>query len=233
MSALASASRTALRFANPPLAFCTAGPVRTVAPTVGLARLALVNSSPASPSPLLSSSSRVSPPRTARYATAASAPAGQQITWNDFFRFRQERKTAERVGGILGGIAGFVGGTYYFGTLFLDFDPTEMVFGVLDPAIAYTLGAMAAGAAGAAAGIFAGGAMWALVRRSAQASLKAREKDFFERIKKNRVVPTAQAVGNTAPDFYGEKIKDVRGYRKWIRAQRKVRAARPLSIDCE
>lgn len=117
-----------------------------------------------------------------------------------------------------------------------EFDPTDMVFGVLDPAIAYTLGAMAMGAAGAALGIFAGSAAWGIVRSSAQAGMKAREKEFFARIKANRVIPSSQAVSNASPDFYGEKITSLRGYRKWLKSQNKVghgcRCASRLSPRC-
>lgn len=104
-----------------------------------------------------------------------------------------------------------------------EFDPTAYVFGVLDPAIAYTLGAMAMGAAGVGLGILGTGAIWSLVRSSVQAGMKLRERDFFNRIKANRAVPTSQAVSNAAPDFYGEKIKNVKDYRKWLKAQRKYK----------
>jgi import inner membrane translocase subunit TIM23 len=93
---------------------------------------------------------------------------------------------------------------------------------MLDPAIAYTLGAMGVGIAGIAVGIFAGGGLWSVVRGSAQTAMKQRERDFFSRIKANRAVPSSQAVSNAAPDFYGEKIKSVKDYRKWLRSQRKV-----------
>lgn len=118
---------------------------------------------------------------------------------------------------------GFVGGTYYFGIV-VDFDPTAMVFGVLDPAIAYSLGALAIAAAGAVAGSAAGGIIWNLVRSSAQAGFKIKEKKFLERVKKNRVIPTGQAVqaGGQAIDWYGEKVTSVNGYRKWLQTQRKV-----------
>lgn len=43
---------------------------------------------------------------------------------------------------------------------------------------------------------------------------------FFNRIKHHRVDPTASSLANPPPDYYGEKIGSVAGYRRWLKDQR-------------
>jgi len=40
------------------------------------------------------------------------------------------------------------------------------------------------------------------------------------RIRKYRVDPTTSSMQNPVPDYYGEKITSVLGYRNWLRDQR-------------
>lgn len=47
-----------------------------------------------------------------------------------------------------------------------------------------------------------------------------KERDFFDRIKKYRVDPTSSSMQNPVPDYYGEKITSVAGYRRWLKDQR-------------
>lgn len=47
-----------------------------------------------------------------------------------------------------------------------------------------------------------------------------KETEFFARIKKNRVDPSASGASNPVPDFYGENISSVAGYRQWLKDQR-------------
>ena len=52
------------------------------------------------------------------------------------------------------------------------------------------------------------------------AELRSKERDFFERIRKNRVDPASSSMQNPVPDYYGEKIVSVQGYRAWLKDQR-------------
>jgi len=47
-----------------------------------------------------------------------------------------------------------------------------------------------------------------------------KEKEFFARIKKYRVDPATSSINNPIPDYYGEKIGSVIGYRRWLKDQR-------------
>ena len=42
--------------------------------------------------------------------------------------------------------------------------------------------------------------------RGNPAPLEVMDREFFNRIKRNRVDPSFQSVNNPAPDFYGEKV---------------------------
>ncbi|KAL2161678.1 hypothetical protein VTH06DRAFT_8240 [Thermothelomyces fergusii] len=50
--------------------------------------------------------------------------------------------------------------------------------------------------------------------------MAVKESEFFARIKKHRVDPSASSMRNPVPDFYGEKISSVADYRQWLKDQR-------------
>ena len=50
--------------------------------------------------------------------------------------------------------------------------------------------------------------------------LLQKEKDLYARIKKHRVDPSGGSSANPVPDYYGEKIGSVQGYRNWMKDQR-------------
>lgn len=47
-----------------------------------------------------------------------------------------------------------------------------------------------------------------------------KEKEFFDRIRRYRVDPSSNSIANPVPDYYGEKIGSVQGYRQWLKDQR-------------
>ena len=51
---------------------------------------------------------------TALSASFSSAAASVSLPWGHYFKLRNERKTAERVGGVLGGAMAFGYGSFYF-----------------------------------------------------------------------------------------------------------------------
>jgi import inner membrane translocase subunit TIM23 len=61
-----------------------------------------------------------------------------------------------------------------------------------------------------------------IYRVSWERELTPKQKDsgFFNRIKRHRVDPTASSLANPPPDYYGEKIGSVTGYRRWLKDQR-------------
>lgn len=57
-----------------------------------------------------------------------------------------------------------------------------------------------------------------------------KERDFFARIRKYRVDPTSSSMQNPVPDYYGEKITSVAGYRNWLKDQRAFNKKRGRSF---
>ncbi|SAM06853.1 hypothetical protein [Absidia glauca] len=51
-------------------------------------------------------------------------------------------------------------------------------------------------------------------------AMDARDKTFYEHIKKNRADARLNSIRNPVPDYYGEKIQSVEDYRSWLRKQR-------------
>lgn len=117
------------------------------------------------------------------------------------------------VGGIVGGLAG---------GMFLGSGVAEPLLGQvpLDPFV--TLGLMTFGfsALGWLVGPSMGNAVFYAWKRQFRTQMTTKEVQFFARIKKNRVDPTNSSAGNPVPDFYGEKISSVAGYRQWLKDQR-------------
>ena len=125
--------------------------------------------------------------------------------------------------GIPGAAAGTLGFSLYAGTLKLE--PTDAIFG-LDPMVALGLGGVGCGVVGFFAGSFLSGVVWRLVRPTAAAQMDLRKTEFHEHVTRMRAPPetlpiSGGGVGVPTPDFYGEKVTSVAGYREWLRKQRR------------
>ncbi|TPX77633.1 hypothetical protein CcCBS67573_g01109 [Chytriomyces confervae] len=72
--------------------------------------------------------------------------------------------------------------------------------------MAYSLGALGVGVLGGVAGVFAGTAVRILE------AIDAKDVEFFK-----------SDSANPMPDYYGESIKSVQGYRAWLKKQRNYR----------
>lgn len=90
----------------------------------------------------------------------------------------------------------------------------------LDPVISMGILTFAATFAGWLIGPVFGNAIWKLLHRNGLREFTLKEKAFFERIKKHRVNPMGASTNNPVPDYYGEKIGSVAGYRRWLKDQR-------------
>ncbi|KAJ3119497.1 TIM23 complex component [Physocladia obscura] len=148
----------------------------------------------------------------------------QKLTWTQYFANKKRARRYELgVSGVSGTLS-FIGGSYYFMAV-KEFDPTELVFGMMDASIAYSLGAMAVGITGAVAGVFLGGAVWrGVTPKPLLKAMDSFDKQFFERVRKYR--PQGQlrlSLQDPMPDYYGEKVTSVAGYREWLKKQRNYR----------
>ncbi|KAF8938340.1 TIM23 complex component [Dissophora ornata] len=150
---------------------------------------------------------------------APQAAAGETMEWNTYFAFRRSRRNYERVFMAPCALVGLVGAGYYFAQQ--DFDPTP-IFG-MDQFMVYSIGTVAAGVVGLAAGPVVGNMVFRAANSKAKPLVDRMDKEFFKHIVKNRADPSANSVRNPIPDFYGEKIKSVSEYRAWLRKQREYR----------
>jgi import inner membrane translocase subunit TIM23 len=90
----------------------------------------------------------------------------------------------------------------------------------LDPFVVLGIATAACGALGWLIGPILGNTVWGLVHRQYLGGVAIKEKEFFNRIKRFRVDPSANSIANPVPDYYGEKIGSVQGYRQWLKDQR-------------
>ncbi|CAO3618529.1 unnamed protein product [Cunninghamella blakesleeana] len=152
------------------------------------------------------------------YATKAENTNQVLIpTWNDYFKLRSKRLLFERASYAPCAIlpAAYTGG--YF--MQMQIDPTTTIFG-MDPIMAAALSTIGAGFGGFLTGPLFGDAIFKTLNRKYIPEMDARDKAFYERIKKNRVDARFNSVQNPVPDYYGENIKSVADYRAWLRKQR-------------
>ena len=88
-----------------------------------------------------------------------------------------------------------------------------------DPFVSTGIAVVAATFLGWLLGPIFGNTVWRLLHRGRLPEFTIKEKAFFERIKRHRVNPSGAGANNPVPDFYGEKIGSVQGYRRWLKEQ--------------
>ncbi|PHH69276.1 hypothetical protein CDD80_6866 [Ophiocordyceps camponoti-rufipedis] len=154
------------------------------------------------------------PPASDLSSTPLAKPS---LDWNSFFLLRVRRRRIQVAFSLLGfGVCGF-GGAFILST------------GVAEPLVAqipldpfFTLGLLGAACAGMGwlAGPSVGAQVFYLFNWPFKSQMIRKESEFFARIKRNRVDPSNSSAGNPVPDFYGERIQSVTGYRQWLKDQR-------------
>ena len=65
-----------------------------------------------------------------------------------------------------------------------------------------------------------GNVFFKLFNRKYLRDMDVRDKVYYEHIKKNRAPARLNSIRSPIPDYYGEKINSVQGYRDWLRKQR-------------
>ncbi|KAK1595629.1 mitochondrial import protein Pam17-domain-containing protein [Colletotrichum navitas] len=153
---------------------------------------------------------------TAAQTKPAAAP-GDKLDWETFFQLRKSRRRWQLGFSVISGLGAFVGGAGILATGVADPLVTQVP---LDPFITMGLMTMAFGTLGWLVGPSIGSFVFYTLNKRWKNQMTIKEKEFFARIKKNRVDPSVSSVGNPVPDFYGEKISSVKGYRQWLKDQR-------------
>ncbi|KAI9038327.1 presequence translocated-associated motor subunit PAM17 [Aspergillus affinis] len=151
----------------------------------------------------------------------ASRHEASKLDWNSFFKLRASRRRYTLASSIITSMASTVIGVQVLSTQDLEHMGAQVMG--LDPFVVLGMATAACGAAGWLIGPFVGNAVWGLVYRrysTAVAVASTKEKEFFDRIKRFRVDPSSNSIANPVPDYYGEKIGSVQGYRQWLKDQR-------------
>ncbi|EAW08528.1 presequence translocated-associated motor subunit PAM17 [Aspergillus clavatus NRRL 1] len=151
-------------------------------------------------------------------ATNASHIPPAKLDWNTFFKLRASRRRYSLGSSIIASMASTIIGVQVLSEQDLE-SLGAQVMG-LDPFVVLGLATAACGAVGWLAGPFLGNAVWGLVYRRYRPAVAVKEKEFYDRIKRFRVDPSSNSIANPVPDYYGEKIGSVQGYRQWLKDQR-------------
>ncbi|CAJ0764746.1 9169_t:CDS:2 [Entrophospora sp. SA101] len=141
-----------------------------------------------------------------------------KLSWNDYFALRRKRRLTERLVAIPSTIGALGGSLVYVATR--EYDPT-LIFGQ-EPLLIYAIGTVLCTVSSLILGPIIGSSIWKLFHSKEVKLIEEKDKDFYEHIKKNRADASLHSLRNPAPDYYGEKIKSVTDYRKWLRKQRDI-----------
>ncbi|PSR92265.1 mitochondrial import protein Pam17-domain-containing protein [Coniella lustricola] len=160
-------------------------------------------------------------------STAATNPDMPPLDWNTFFQLRKTRRRWQVACSVVLSLASGTGGAILLSTGVADSLTSQIP---LDPFL--TLGLMTLGFIGLGwlAGPSLGNTVFYLLKRKYKLPMTVKESQFFARVKKNRVDPSNSSTGNPVPDFYGEKISSVSGYRQWLKDQRAYNKKRTTFI---
>ncbi|CAO3620120.1 unnamed protein product [Cunninghamella echinulata] len=164
-------------------------------------------------------------------AYASQAKDTRQLlipTWNDYFKLQSKQLLFERASYAPCAILPATYTGAYF--MQMQIDPTTTILG-MDPLMAAALSTLGAGFCGFLTGPLFGDVIFKALNRKYVPEMDARDKAFYERIKKNRVDARFNSVQNPVPDYYGENIKSVSDYRSWLRKQREFYRKRVFGGD--
>lgn len=154
-------------------------------------------------------------------SSSSPKPTPGALTWNDFFRLRQRRRYINVASSLVTSSITFMGGVAVVASQEIE----SLQFFGLDPLIASGLVCVVFGATGWLSGPLLGAAVFRVfVGRAGEIS--AKERDFYGRIRRYRVDPSSSSMQNPLPDYYGEKITSVQGYRRWLKDQKAFRRKR-------
>ncbi|KAI0447470.1 Pam17-domain-containing protein [Xylaria telfairii] len=155
-----------------------------------------------------------------RSASTASAPGSStpKLDWNGFFQLRKTRRRFQLASSIVTMTVGGTGGALLLVNMNMDWLLGKVP---MDPIFALGIITLSCASLGWLAGPSLGAAIFYTFKRGVKQPMAVKESEFFNRIKKNRVDPSNSSLsGNPVPDFYGEKISSVAGYRQWLKDQR-------------
>ncbi|GAW14447.1 hypothetical protein ANO14919_038500 [Xylariales sp. No.14919] len=151
-------------------------------------------------------------------SSASSPPPTPKLDWNGFFQLRKTRRRFQLASSIVTMGIGGTAGAMLLVNMEMDWLLSKVP---MDPIFALGIITFSFAGLGWLAGPSLGSTIFYIFKRGVKRPMAVKESEFFNRIKKNRVDPTNSSLsGNAVPDFYGEKISSVAGYRQWLKDQR-------------
>ncbi|KAK4070642.1 hypothetical protein Trihar35433_5109 [Trichoderma harzianum] len=163
---------------------------------------------------LYSSSSSTTSAATGSGSGSSSVPA---LDWNSFFKLRLRRRRIQLLFSVVTGLIGGAAGTIFLAEGFAEPLIAQIP---LDPFFTLGIMTMACAGLGWLIGPTLGNQVFYIINRRFKTQMMQKEGEFFARVKRHRADPTNSSAGNPVPDFYGEKIQSVAGYRRWLKDQR-------------
>ncbi|EHK18094.1 uncharacterized protein TRIVIDRAFT_67306 [Trichoderma virens Gv29-8] len=145
---------------------------------------------------------------------SSSSPA---LDWNSFFKLRLRRRRIQLLFSVVTGLIGGAAGTIVLAEGFAEPLIAQIP---LDPFFTLGIMTMACAGLGWLIGPTLGNQVFYIINRRFKTQMMQKEGEFFARVKRHRADPTNSSAGNPVPDFYGEKIQSVAGYRRWLKDQR-------------
>ncbi|KAI9755030.1 MAG: hypothetical protein M4579_004433 [Chaenotheca gracillima] len=171
------------------------------------------------PSPIaIRSASFASASGAAAPSSSADAGPSERLDWNTFFKLRKSRRRYNLIASVVTSAGTVVGGLFVLAQQ--DLDPMSVSIFGLDPMLLFGLTIAGFGTIGWLVGPFLGNAMFRMLNKRFNHQMTVKEKEFYRRIKEYRVDPSSQSLSNPVPDYYGEKVSSVAGYRQWMKDQR-------------
>ncbi|KAE8419455.1 mitochondrial import protein Pam17-domain-containing protein [Aspergillus pseudocaelatus] len=161
---------------------------------------------------------RVASMRANSTVSEATRKEAAKLSWNEFFQLRASRRRYSLASSVVSSMASTVIGVQVLSSQDLEALGAQVMG--LDPFVVLGMATAACGAVGWLIGPFVGNAAWGLVNRRYKQAFMIKEKEFYDRIKRFRVDPSSNSIANPVPDYYGEKIGSVQGYRQWLKDQR-------------
>ncbi|KAI1171199.1 Pam17-domain-containing protein [Nemania sp. FL0916] len=151
-------------------------------------------------------------------SSSATVQEPAKLDWNHFFQLRKTRRRFQLASSLVTMSIGGTGGALLLVNMNMDWLLSKVP---MDPIFALGIITLSFAGLGWLAGPSLGSAIFYTIKRGVKRPMALKESEFFSRIKKNRVDPSNSSLsGNAVPDFYGEKISSVAGYRQWLKDQR-------------
>lgn len=163
-------------------------------------------------------SSSTSTPNTSAASPAPGASAQQTLTWDEFLQLRRQRRYINVIASLATAVTSV--GVAVPAIAASQIEDTLAAMTGLDPFITIGMTLTAVGGVGWLMGPFVGNAVFGLWKRGLRSEIARREKLFYAHIKRYRADAMGSSVSNPVPDYYGEKIRSVADYRRWLKDQR-------------